>query len=618
MKTKKPLLVLIVTAFASFLATFNETFLNIAFTPIMKDFGVSVSTVQWLTTAYMLGAAIMVPISSFMYRKFKTKPLFLCTVGLLMVGSLICALAPNFEILLTGRIIQSLGTGMLIPIGMNITLSVVPKEKIGTYMGVMGAVTTLGPSFSIIAAGSILSTFSWQVLFWIFGLFTCILFLLGLIILGKNDKTFNPKLDILSVIFISLTLIGLLYGISTIFSGNVIIALITIIIGIAFLVLFVRRQNRIDDPLINLKPLAVPEFRTGIILNMLALMIIFSMNIIMPLFIQNALEVPAFKASLTLFPAVICSCIIAPIAGRIYDAKGAKGILPIGFLLMFVFVLALGLTRNINSLLLITLLYVPVVIGSSLVIGPGQSFALSHLNKELNPHGVTIVSTGFQIAGCVGSSLFTGVYSMMMGISLAKGASSHVSISNAYLVTLLVAVLIGVIGFIISLSIRKYEKNVQKVRHLTLETIMKKDVYTVKDTDSLDLVMKVITDKKISGVPVVDKKNNLVGFISDGDIMRYLAKSHPLFVNAYSFAAINEENSFDDKLVNLMKNKAKDVAKKKIITIDINTSVEEVCKILNDKHLKKAPVIENGKMVGIINRSNITKYAINTYLSLVK
>lgn len=618
MKTKKPLLVLIVTAFASFLATFNETFLNIAFTPIMKDFGVSVSTVQWLTTAYMLGAAIMVPISSFMYRKFKTKPLFLCTVGLLIVGSLICALAPNFEILLTGRIIQSLGTGMLIPIGMNITLSVVPKEKIGTYMGVMGAVTTLGPSFSIIAAGSILSTFSWQVLFWIFGLFTCILFLLGLIILGKNDKTFNPKLDILSVIFISLTLIGLLYGISTIFSGNVIIALVSIIIGITFLILFVRRQNRIDDPLIKLKPLAVPEFRTGIILNMLALMIIFSMNIIMPLFIQNALEVPAFKASLTLFPAVICSCIIAPIAGRIYDAKGAKGILPIGFLLMFVFVLALGLTRNINSLLLITLLYVPVVIGSSLVIGPGQSFALSHLNKELNPHGVTIVSTGFQIAGCVGSSLFTGVYSMMMGISLAKGASSHVSISNAYLVTLLVAVLIGVIGFIISLSIRKYEKNVQKVRHLTLETIMKKDVFTVKDTDSLDLVMKVITDKKISGVPVVDKKNNLVGFISDGDIMRYLAKSHPLFVNAYSFAAINEENSFDDKLVNLMKNKAKDVAKKKIITIDINTSVEEVCKILNDKHLKKAPVIENGKMVGIINRSNITKYAINTYLSLVK
>ena len=121
MKTKKPLLILIVTAFASFLATFNETFLNIAFTPIMKDFGVSVGTVQWLTTAYMLGAAIMVPISSFMYRKFKTKPLFLFTVCLLIVGSLICALAPNFEILLTGRIIQSLGTGMLIPIGMNLT-----------------------------------------------------------------------------------------------------------------------------------------------------------------------------------------------------------------------------------------------------------------------------------------------------------------------------------------------------------------------------------------------------------------------------------------------------------------------------------------------------------------
>ena len=571
----------------------------------MKDFGVSVGTVQWLTTAYMLGAAIMVPISSFMYQKFKIKPLFLFTVSFLIIGSLICALAPNFEILLTGRIIQSLGTGMLIPIGMNLTLSVVPKEKIGTYMGIMGAMTTLGPSLSIISAGAILSIGNWQLLFWIFLMLTCILFIIACIILGKSEKMGNPKLDILSVIFVSLSLIGILYGVSTIFSGNILIALLGLVIGFLFLILFVKRQNSIKEPLINLAVLKVKEFKIGIILNMLGLMLVFSMNIIMPLFIQNALNVPAFTASLTLFPAILCSCITAPIAGRIYDKHGCKKIVPIGFLLILVFIILLGLTRNVNSLLLIGILYVPVIIGSALIIGPVQSFALSHLDKKKNSHGVTMTSTGFQIAGCIGSSLFTGVYSLMIGIGNAQGLAEKDGLSFAFLVTLLVAAFIALIGFLISLFVKRYERESMIDAHLTLRNIMKKDVFTVNEEDDLLSVLQLLTNKKISGAPVVNKKGNLIGFISDGDIMRYLSKSHPLFVNAYSFAAINDGNDFDEKLDSLMRSKAGDVANKKIVIIDINTDAMDVCKILTDKHLKKAPVMENGKMVGEIGRAHV-------------
>ena len=271
---------------------------------------------------------------------------------------------------------------------------------------------------------------------------------------------------------------------------------------------------------------------------------------------------------------------------------------------MFVFILLLGLTREVNALVLITLLYIPVICGSALVIGPVQSFALSHLPTNLNPHGVTMVSTGFQIAGCVGSSLFTGVYALVMSFS---------DLSTALFITLLVAVLIALVGFVISLKVRKCETEVS-VKHEKLESIMKKDIYKVEYTDSLTDVMKYITDKRVSGVPVMDK-DKLVGFISDGDIMRYLAKAHPLFTNAYFFSLTD---GFDEKLNDLMQSKVIDVAKKKIVTIDINTGLEEVCRILVDKHLKKAPVMKNGKMVGIINRSDITKYAMNEYLTSIK
>ena len=618
MKEKKPSLVLVVSAFAAFLATFNETFLNIAFTPIMEDFNVNVSTVQWLTTAYMLGAAIMVPISSFLFRKVSTKPLFLFTVLIMIIGSVMGAVAPNFTTLLIGRIIQAIGTGCLVPISMNLTMSVVPKEKIGTYMGIMGAATTLGPSLSIISAGLILSIGNWQYLFYIFTVLTVILFILGFIILGKMPKSSDEKLDILSTTYISLSLIGILYGVSSLFGNNVLVAITSILIGIISLVLFIRRAGKIDNPIITLNPLTIPAYRVGIISNMVAIMTVFAMNIIMPLYMQSVMGVPAFVASLTLFPAIVCSCIVSPISGKIYDKYGAKKMLPIGFSLIFIFVCLIGLTRNVNSLFLLGLLYVPIICGSALIIGPAQSFALSSLDREQNSHGVTMISTGFQVAGCIGSSVFTGVYSLVTSIKMSSGASYDDAISFAFLITMCVAGVLAVLGFINALFIKKIENNTKVVTDNILCFIMKKDVYTVKDTDTLLDVMKSLLSNSVSGMPVLNKNGALVGFISDGDVMRYLSKAHPLFNNPYFLVVQAENGNFDDKLNVLMTSKVKDVMKKKIITIDVNTDIDEVCNIMISNHLKKVPVMDCGKMVGVINRSNITKYAIDKYLSVNK
>ena len=239
-----PKRVLFVAAFAAFLATFNETYLNVGFAPIMEYFSVDVGTVQWLATAYMLGAAVMVPVSAFLYKSIKTRTLFLTSVGLLIAGSIVAAAAPSFPVLLAGRILQSLGTGMLIPVGMNITLEVAPRKKLGTYMGIMGAMTTIGPASSVILAGVILSFFDWRMLLIVFAVLAIICFLAAAFILGDIAKLTHPKLDVLSTILIGLALIGILYGISTAFTGNVVISAITAVLGILCLILFLRRQNR--------------------------------------------------------------------------------------------------------------------------------------------------------------------------------------------------------------------------------------------------------------------------------------------------------------------------------------------------------------------------------------
>lgn len=306
-KTVKPGAVLMVAAFAAFLATFNETFLNVGFASIMVEFNIDMGTVQWLATAYMLGAAVMVPVSAFAYRSFPTWYLFCVTTALLVAGSVIGGMATSFPMLLAGRIVQALGTGMLIPIGMNITLEVAPRQKLGTYMGIVGSMTTLGPSSSVIIAGLILAIADWRMLLWVFAGLSALCLIMGAVILRNVAKLTHPALDALSVALIGIALIGILYGVSTVFSGNVVVAGITALVGVVALGLFAKRQGSLSEPLINLEPLKIAPFTIGVIVNMISLLIIFAMNIIVPTFMQSVLGIEALVASLTLFPAILCS-----------------------------------------------------------------------------------------------------------------------------------------------------------------------------------------------------------------------------------------------------------------------------------------------------------------------
>lgn len=631
-KPEKPALILFVAAFAAFLATFNETFLNVGFSPIMVDLGVDVSTVQWLATAYMLGAAVMVPVSAFAYRSFPTRPLFCATTALLVIGSIIGGLAHNFMVLLIGRIVQALGTGMLIPIGMNITLEIAPREKLGSYMGIMGAMTTLGPSSSVILAGIILAVANWHALLWVFAILSALCLVTGAVILKDIAHLTHPRLDALSVALIGVALIGILYGISTVFSGDIIIAVIAMIIGTICLVLFVHRQNKLEEPLIDLRPLRIPAFALGVIVNMLSLLTIFAMNIIVPTFMQSVLGTPSLTASLILFPAILCSCVISPIAGRVYDKHGPGMILPLGFACIAIFSILTSVFIATASPVVLALIYIPVICGSALVIGPVQSFALSRLSFELNPHGVTVMSTGFQIAGCVGSSVFTGVYAAVSSASLASGAPMELAFTQGMLTTGILIGLVGAVGFVCAFVIRRMASKAAPAQAKTnweeqevaneavasgskaapgISTIMKHDVYTLNADAPVSEAMELFVDKGISGAPVVDTNGKLCGFISDGDVMRSLADQVPAFKSAWSFIVEAENADFDRTVRETMQSKISDIAVSNVITVNVDDDIGSVARMLADKHLKKVPVMDDGTMVGIINRSNITRFAVN-------
>lgn len=336
----RPGLMIAVAAAVAFLATFNETFLNVALAPIMADFGIGVPTAQWLATGHMLTAAVFVPVSAHLHHRFPTRALFCTVIGIMMVGSVIGALAPSFPVLLAGRLLQAIGTGLLIPIGMNVTVAASPRERLGLYMGIMGAMTTLGPSVSILVSGAMLEITTWRALMWLFTALSLLVLIAGAVALRTLIPLGRPRLDAVSVVLIAVGLVGLLYGISTAFSGALV---------------------------------------------------------------------------------------------------GA-------------FALLVGWAGGGSSLLLIAALYVPMIAGTALVVGPAQTFALSQLSREQSPHGVTMFGTGFQVAGCVGTATATGVYGAVFALRIAGGAEAvDAAVTGFRAVGVLVA-LLAALGVVMALA----------------------------------------------------------------------------------------------------------------------------------------------------------------------
>ena len=613
-----------VAAAAAFLATFNETFLNVAFTPIMQDFDVDVNTVQWLTTGYLLVAAVFVPVSNVLYHRFPTRPLFVAVVAIMVVGSIVGALAPTFSVLLIARLLQAIGTGLLTPIGMNITLAVSPREKLGLNMGIMAAMTTLGPSLAIVLSGMLLTVAPWTTLMWVFGGLTVLVLISGAIVLRNVAILGRPVLDVLSFLLVAIGLVGILYGVSAAFGGAALYAGISAVVGLVAMWMFVIRQRRIEHPLIDMRPFSNAPFVIGVLMTMLGLVFVFAMNVIIPLFLQSAREMSPLGASLTLAPGILLTVVAGPLAGRLFDRHGGRWSIPLGFLLMAIFVTLVGVAVGYSSVLLFGLLYVPAVLATALVIGPSQTFALSQLDRETSPHGVTVVSTSFQIAGCVGTSLAAGIYGSLTASNIRAGNSEVDSLLTGFRGAVALVVVTSIIGIILAFLAHRAAQAQQAQRaaapaqsqDTTVGSIMKTDVYTLSSDQTVLSALQTFAERGISGAPIVHADGSLAGFISDGDVMRYLSATHPSSTSIYSYA-IGADDDLAQAMSDLAGLNVLKLATRDVLTIDANSSIPDAVAALSDANIKKVPVVrgENGPVIGIMSRSAINRLAIASYLN---
>lgn len=160
---------LIILMAGLFLAILNQTLLNVAMPHLMTEFNVSATTIQWLTTGYMLVNGVLIPLSAFLIMRFGGRSLFLTAMLLFTAGTLICGISPNFSTMLTGRLIQAVGGGILQPLVMTTILFIFPPESRGKGMGIFGLAMMFAPAVGPTLSGWVIENYSWRIMFYSLG-----------------------------------------------------------------------------------------------------------------------------------------------------------------------------------------------------------------------------------------------------------------------------------------------------------------------------------------------------------------------------------------------------------------------------------------------------------------
>lgn len=615
---------LAIMIFGTFVTVLNQTVVTPAQPSIMAEMGIDAATVQWLTTGFTLVNAIMIPVTAYLTDKHSTKALYIISLAIFAVGSLLAGIAPNFAVLLVGRLLQAAGAGILMPMVMTVLMLTFPPERRGSAMGIFGIVIAFAPAIGPSVAGLVIDSFGWRILFYAIAALIAIVIAVSVFAL-KRTEPLNPAahLDKISVVMSTVGFGALLYGFSTIGSVglNVSDSIITLV-GLVVLVLFFRRQLKMEQPMLNVRVLANRRFLIGTVIGMIVQASLLAAGVLMPIYLQSYMGYSATVSGLVIMPGAILMGIMNPFAGRLFDKYGPRVLSIIGLTVLTVSTVGFATLTSATNVVWITIIYTVRMFSLSLVNMPITTWAMNALDNKVLNHGTSVNNTLRQVSGSLGTALLVSIDAFVAGSmsgSMGTVEAGILGVNAAFFAAVVLsAIALGLtIAFVKNKpSDEKAEPERNREERTMIEKIMKKDVYSLSPDATVVDAMKFFVEHGISGAPVVDADGRAVGFVSDGDIMRLLSTQS----NSYMDPVVMimqmraDEETYDEKLANLMKMNIRDIGTKGVIGIDLYTTLPQVCRILSKNHLKKVPVLHEGKIVGVINRSDITLYSMKTYL----
>ena len=397
--------------FGMFIAILNQTLLNVALPKINTEFNISASTGQWLMTGFMLVNGILIPISAFLFNKYSYRKLFIIGLALFTLGSLVCAISFNFPIMMSGRVLQAIGAGILMPLGSNVIVTIFPPEKRGVAMGTMGIAMILAPAIGPTLSGYIVQNYDWNVMFYGMFFIGIIAIVIGLFWFKLYQSTTNPKADIPGIIYSTIGFGSLLYGFSE--AGNKgwgSTEIVTMfIVGTVFIIFFILRELRMKAPMLSLEVLKYPTYTLTTVINMIVMMSLYGGMILLPLYLQNLRGFSALDSGLLLLPGALVMGALGPVAGKLLDTIGIKPLAIFGIGIMTYATWELSKLNMDTTYLHIMWIYIVRSFGMAFVMMPIITAGMNALPPRLISHGNAFVNTMRQLAGSIGTAILVTV-----------------------------------------------------------------------------------------------------------------------------------------------------------------------------------------------------------------
>ncbi|MCG1814612.1 DHA2 family efflux MFS transporter permease subunit [Staphylococcus epidermidis] len=397
--------------FGMFIAILNQTLLNVALPKINTEFNISASTGQWLMTGFMLVNGILIPISAFLFNKYSYRKLFIIGLALFTLGSLVCAISFNFPIMMSGRVLQAIGAGILMPLGSNVIVTIFPPEKRGVAMGTMGIAMILAPAIGPTLSGYIVQNYDWNVMFYGMFFIGIIAIVIGLFWFKLYQSTTNPKADIPGIIYSTIGFGSLLYGFSE--AGNKgwgSTEIVTMfIVGTVFIIFFILRELRMKAPMLSLEVLKYPTYTLTTVINMIVMMSLYGGMILLPLYLQNLRGFSALDSGLLLLPGALVMGALGPVAGKLLDTIGIKPLAIFGIGIMTYATWELSKLNMDTTYLHIMWIYIVRSFGMAFVMMPIMTAGMNALPPRLISHSNAFVNTMRQLAGSIGTAILVTV-----------------------------------------------------------------------------------------------------------------------------------------------------------------------------------------------------------------
>ena len=623
--------IIAILLFGSFMVVLNQTLLTPAFPTMMAEYGIDAPTVQWLTSGYSLVEAVVVPLSAFFIGRFSTRRLFLVGIGGFTIGTLLAAWAPVFPVLLLGRVFQAFSAGVMMPMTFTLILVIFPREKRGAGMGLVSLIIGFAPTIGPTLAGVLIDSVGWHMMFVIIACIAAVVLAIGFFRLKNYGDFDRAPFDVPSVVLSTLGLLGILYGFSTFStSDNHIVTFGLIAIGAVLVAFFVRRQLTLDEPLLRVDILKSRRYRVAVFTVGVMQGGLIGSTVILPIFVQSVLGYSATVSGLVILPGALCGAFMSLLAGNLFDRFGMRRIAVPGVIAMFLGTLGLALMGPSVDILLVVLFNLVMSLGMQCVVTPLNTWGINSLSNRVIQHANAVNNTLGQVFISFGTALVVSMTALSPMFAPSASAAEQL-----YLGEHIGFMAICFIVFLVMLSVlflaRDRATDVAATHEAELEQeaaaraagatgtvrvrhIMDREPLSIPQGSSIREAIALFAQSETSGIPVVDAANSVVGFVSDGDVMKYIGRNDAALMTPMStLYRIADDDDLLGRTNTLLGMNVDQIATMgRVLTVDADTPVDEACHMLASKRIKKLPVVEDGKLVGALSRRNVI-HAISEY-----